>query len=362
MTATPQPETRSPSRRALLAGALGGLGALVASAIGRASPARAGVDGDVILGFSNIETGTTAITNSTNGLPAFEAEGTAGGTGVHGISNSNKGVWGESNSSYGVLGGSTSSYGVYGSNASGSKAAIVGNSVYDSTGVLGFSGGVTPPASKEKTGVYGYAVQDAASKGVWGDSTSGTGVNGVSTSGTGVNGVSTSGSGVYGTSGSGVGVEGVSSDVVGVYGHSTSGYGVQGGSGTSLGVYGASSSSAGVKGYSTAAAGVFGVSGSGPGSIPNVTGVYGYALGTTARGVIGETNTGHGVHGIATTGFAGYFAGKVYTTAYHEMQEISAPSAPAANHARLFLRDNGGFTQLCVRFNTGGVKVLATQT
>ena len=44
------------------------------------------------------------------------------------------------------------------------------------------------------------------------------------------------------------------------------------------------------------------------------------------------------------------------------MREISAPAAPGLNKARLFLRDNGGFTQLCVRFNTGSVKVLATQT
>lgn len=43
--------------------------------------------------------------------------------------------------------------------------------------------------------------------------------------------------------------------------------------------------------------------------------------------------------------------------------EASAdPSAPAANCGRLFLRDNGSSkTQLCVRFNTGAIQVIATE-
>jgi len=60
---------------------------------------------------------------------------------------------------------------------------------------------------------------------------------------------------------------------------------------------------------------------------------------------------------------AGVPSFKAQPVKYHELQEISAPAAPASNRARLFLRDNGsGLTQLCVRFHTGGVKVLATQT
>jgi hypothetical protein len=54
----------------------------------------------------------------------------------------------------------------------------------------------------------------------------------------------------------------------------------------------------------------------------------------------------------------------VWTSAsYQELIELGAdPSAPAANKARLFLRDNGlGKTQLCVRFATGAVVVVATQ-
>jgi hypothetical protein len=45
-----------------------------------------------------------------------------------------------------------------------------------------------------------------------------------------------------------------------------------------------------------------------------------------------------------------------------ELGEVAAPSAPAANKGRLFLRDNGsGKTQLCIIFNTGAVQVIATQ-
>lgn len=44
------------------------------------------------------------------------------------------------------------------------------------------------------------------------------------------------------------------------------------------------------------------------------------------------------------------------------MREIADPAAPAANDARVYIKDNGaGKTQLCVRFNTGAVQVLATQ-
>jgi hypothetical protein len=53
----------------------------------------------------------------------------------------------------------------------------------------------------------------------------------------------------------------------------------------------------------------------------------------------------------------------VFTNSFHELQEITTPSAPAASKARLFVRDNGaGKTQLCVRFATGSVKVIAEET
>jgi len=46
-----------------------------------------------------------------------------------------------------------------------------------------------------------------------------------------------------------------------------------------------------------------------------------------------------------------------------EMSELGAdPSAPSANYGRIYFKDNGGGkTQLCVRFNTGAVQVIATE-
>ncbi len=45
-----------------------------------------------------------------------------------------------------------------------------------------------------------------------------------------------------------------------------------------------------------------------------------------------------------------------------ELAEIAAPSAPAANKGRLFLRDNGaGKTQLAIQFPTGAIQVIATE-
>ena len=52
----------------------------------------------------------------------------------------------------------------------------------------------------------------------------------------------------------------------------------------------------------------------------------------------------------------------LFQSGYSEITEITDPAAPAADRARLFVRDNGaGKTQLCVRFPTGAVQVLATE-
>jgi hypothetical protein len=279
VTATQQPEATSPSRRALLAGAIGGLGAWAASAIGRASPARA-TDGDTIhVGDSLTAASSTTLTNSTTGLAVFSANSTSG-----------FGIYGSSSSTYGVVGISSSSDGVHGV------------------------------------------------------STSSSGVRGQSDSATGVRGISSSGTGVLGDGGTGFGVVANSSGTNAIDAYTSDP--------TSAGVHAGSAGGSEVVGYSGAAVGP-----------KSKTGVYGSATQDNfARGVTGETTTGVGVYGIATTGYGGYFAGKVYTTKWYEMTEITAPPAPGLNRARLFLKDNGlGKTQLCVRFNTGAVAVLATQ-
>lgn len=45
-----------------------------------------------------------------------------------------------------------------------------------------------------------------------------------------------------------------------------------------------------------------------------------------------------------------------------ELDERSDPSAPSSNKGRLYLKDNGsGKTQLCIRFASGAVQVIATE-
>jgi hypothetical protein len=253
MTATIQLESKPRSRRALLAGALGGLGALVASAVGHAGPVRAGVDGDVVLGAPNSATTTTKIQNTANNEAVLWGASTSGvavygssssGVGVNGTSASNAGVQGSSDSYYGAYGYSTSHVGVWGENFASDQPASLGFSGNNWTGVQGYSGVGSPPPAKAKTGVFGYAAQDSNS-----------------------------------------------------------------------------------------------------------------------RGVVGESPAGRGIHGVATTGYAGYFSGKVYTTKWYELTEISTPPNPIANRARLFIKDNGlGKTQVCVKFANGTVKVLATES
>jgi hypothetical protein len=55
-------------------------------------------------------------------------------------------------------------------------------------------------------------------------------------------------------------------------------------------------------------------------------------------------------------------SGNIYGSGFFAAPEIADPAAPATNTGRLYYRDNGsGKTQLCVRFATGAVQVLATE-
>jgi hypothetical protein len=184
-----------------------------------------------------------------------------------------------------------------------------------------------------------WGSNEAGGIGVFGTgSAGGHGVAGSTATGDGVNGYSASGRGVFGNSGSGVGVSGNSTSSDGVVGSSASG------------------GHSGVWGHSTA--GGYGVSGSTSGSA--AAGVWGSNSGT-GTGVRGTAVSGRGIHGKSSSGYAGYFEGKVFSTKFYELKEISNPVAPSANRARLFARDNGsGLTQLCVRFSNGAVRVLAT--
>ena len=71
--------------------------------------------------------------------------------------------------------------------------------------------------------------------------------------------------------------------------------------------------------------------------------------------------------GGSTTGLSikkdGVLKMLISSDGYFDMQEQAAdPSAPAADHGVLYLKDNGSSkTQLCVRFSSGAVQVIATQ-
>jgi hypothetical protein len=126
--------------------------------------------------------------------------------GVYASSSNGSGVYGTSSSAYGVFG--SGPVGVQGSSTSATRPGVQGISKGSNTGVYGFSGvaNSTVPASSNQVGVFGYAAQSTASRGVDGKSVAGTGVRGSSESGTGTYGVSTTSRGVYGNTGSGIGV------------------------------------------------------------------------------------------------------------------------------------------------------------
>jgi hypothetical protein len=197
------------SRRAVLAGALGAGLASLAAALGRPRAAAAADDQPMLVGGEYTSSSVTQITNSTTGHTVL-AGVSSSGTGVYGQSTTYYGVHGSSTSFPGVFGASTSNpgvrgvgydhIGVSGSSQATDKPGTAGQSAA-STGVLGYSGAGALPTTPSKTGVYGYAAQDADSRGVWGRSAAGRGVYGQSTSGQGVRGYSATGvAGYFGTS------------------------------------------------------------------------------------------------------------------------------------------------------------------
>jgi hypothetical protein len=323
----PIPMTLDPStprsRRAILAAAAGAAAATVVGAVTKPSTVRAaGNDGATIhVGdtIADARSQTTLANQLNNNIVLYVASNPDSGGG------GGAAVVGYSDSGVGVAGG----LGVFPITSGG--IAVTGNATGTASGVKGQANGTG-------IGVIGYSV---GGSGVAGTSSAAAGV--------GVSGTSSTGTGTYGSTNSGIAVHGYASASggIGVWGESNAGD-KPAVAGRSLG------GSTGVLGFSGAT------------NLPSPkthTGVYGYAAqDDTSRGVWGETTSGHAVHGTATSGYAGFFNGKVYTSKFHEMQEVTIPTAPVSNHARLFLKDNGsGKTQLCVRFHTGAVQVLSTQ-
>jgi len=199
-----QSERAGRTRRRLLAGAAGALGLLAGETIGRATPAHAGADGDVVLGATNTTGSETTIDTSGGGattLALFAAGGNAlqaqnggsfptlagvntansgGSSGLFGGSNSGEGVYAQSGFRNGTSPGKTRN-GVHGVTDSTTDSAVWGEAVLGGFGVTG---------STKSHGVEGAA-------GVWGNnSATGPGVLGVSQGGPGVIGVTSGGTGV----------------------------------------------------------------------------------------------------------------------------------------------------------------------
>jgi hypothetical protein len=196
------PTETGPSRRDVLAGAAGALGALALASLTKAAPAHA-ADGDPLtLGTSNSESTATLLTQSTTTQDGLEVVGGDNSfVGISGASPSGAGVGGFTFQGDGVLG----------------QANLHGNGVHGTTpDVQGY--GVFGENSAGGYGVFGQT-NSTGRAGVWGDNQgSGPGVYG-SSNGIGVEGVvsSSGGLGVRGvTNGDGIGVSALAATPTGV--------------------------------------------------------------------------------------------------------------------------------------------------
>jgi hypothetical protein len=294
-------DTHAPrSRRALLAGALGGVAAAVATALGRPAHANAAAGSTMIIGSETNDAGsanTQLLTNSS--VVAFKLLQNGPGTALMGYATpatgATRGVYGRSDSpngfgvqarNQGAAGTGAAVQAIGGSNvgldATSNVTAVraisstgyavhaesgAGHAVYGfaSNASNGYDGGHFITWANAGYGVFGRSNGDGTTRGVYGDTASATGigVDGFNPQNIGVRGYGATG--VYGTSPSaqfGTGVSGV--------GGGTSGHGVVGSitsdSGTASGVYGASAGSNSYAGYFEGHVGVTGTLSKGGGS------------------------------------------------------------------------------------------------
>lgn len=256
------------SRRRLLAGAAGALGLLAGGTIGRATPARAGFDGDVVLGASNFASSETSIDTSASSAEtllvtaaaaaALDAQNSGnapcvlaanvavsgGSAAVSGRSTSGEGLYAQSGTTNGSSPGQTRN-GVHGVTDSADDSAVWGEAVAGGTGVAGSTTSSISSASAGVTGTNfgdGPAVKGVAagagaalfgvawngSEGLYAQSGGRAGTS-AGVSSTGVHGVSDafSGTAVWGENvGGGAGVLGTTSRGTAVLGRATAPAGV----------------------------------------------------------------------------------------------------------------------------------------
>ena len=87
-------QTSPRSRRALLAGAIGGLGVWAASAIGRASPAEAAAGDPIRMGRLNKASSTGTTLQTKTGAAAYLVNQIGAGPAVKGVATSGRGIMG----------------------------------------------------------------------------------------------------------------------------------------------------------------------------------------------------------------------------------------------------------------------------
>jgi hypothetical protein len=176
------------SRRALIAGALGGVAAWAAGAVSRVTPTRA-ADGDAVLvGAARTGAGITSISNTANNNTVFMATSQAAGTALWGESGSGEGVHGESSTGNAVAANAGQGRAVH-ANTNGAaavwgqtdgdfEAAVVGwSNAGAMTGVMGWTGNTNPPSPHANTGVFGGGTSSNV-RGVHGFSSTGQGIRG----------------------------------------------------------------------------------------------------------------------------------------------------------------------------------------
>ena len=329
------------SRRAILAGALGGLATAAVSLV-HAPSVRAGVDGDVVLDAVNTAAGTTEIDGGaatvlqvTGSGIAIQASTTAGpaavglgpgsiapltnfATGLYG-SASGAGVLGQTADGMGVFGHSDSVDGVYGQGLDGNHPdhtpSVGVHGEAGSVGVVGSAGtnlSQLPDPIDAHTGVYG--ISDTG-HGVYGASDTGVGVYAANNSSTVAAIVAEGGPGTAIHGHANVGPVPASPGLTGIYGSATDvGVAIAADSASGLAIKATSSLGPAIRAHgqldgvigesATGRSGIVGYSGSGSAPAgPAKTGVYGEATQDAgSRGVSGFTLAGQGVHGDATTG------------------------------------------------------------
>lgn len=183
------------SRRALLQGAFGVLGGVVAVAIGKAAPVSAGTDQYIVLGGNGAQNYSSTPTRVENGMNdgsatfrALQSAATGDGMGLRG---------------------ETASKGVNGDQPA---AGVWGLATHDEVGTVAVGVlGTTQSRGSATSGVLGVCDP----------------VGTTIATGNGVKGISGPGNGVLGTATTGIGVKGVATSGTGVSGHgSATGYGV----------------------------------------------------------------------------------------------------------------------------------------